>query len=531
MILSNRMKFAIQSLKSKLDPAGDLHAALVELENDRIPQAFGDVSHDEEVLGIVKAWTYTFKDVYTDKEYGDLTKTLAEIRNEFILLIALPGMFHALVTLPGQFSIDKIDAILSHFTTATDSLFYSELFSALWAASETFELSHEVVDCFVSLAVIKTFQFLASSSVIIEILKKNNTCFMQELYKAHSQFVPSSAHADSRPLFTKMTHLGDYTGLGAGVQYVMEHTDFDVGAYYDHASPQFKKLALVQAFMDKPEIKTSRYLAYLFAPERTEEELTLGAGKPPALLHCSATLIAELSTRYQHTLKEFSKPQLSDLDHKRMKRLRDLLKQIPVAEQAGLISPFLSLAILRCTKDTYANRNQLRTLFGGKGNVKRDFLQFIIQDFSRKIVNDQLVAEEVQVESQGAIWNAYVAAFRAQPKDMNAVNRWLQNDILVGYDTKEALSWLPEEYLQSIAKGTVLVPEGKTVKQSLAEAAAGELKEELISAEEFVYPIDHEKASPTSEGGLTSSGANMFSASSEAPVAKRSIFSFGGKEG
>lgn len=384
------------------------------------------------------------------------SKNTKSIIAQFHALISVPGIFDYLVkneSLSFTF-FEKINRLPKDLDGRNDTFigFFKPIFAAMWS-DEDVEVPQEVkverVKWLKNLSAFNNLQFLAQNEAedsLKIIFKANDEDFIREIFVINSAL-------PHRPIFRVLTHSSSNDQyLRKGVDFMLSREDFDINRYLSDASPEFKEFYQFK-------VDTSQFLVELFeAKDLSADILSLNKGKDKQeTLLDPATLISELNTTYKEKFELLSQDKLGDVDHRRMKKLYEKLQKLSPEDSEKLKNPMLLLAILKCARDSYNNRNFLRASLGGKGNIKRDFLNFIIQDFSGKISGGAVVlANSNEDVSERVLWCAHIAVVGKPPKNIEALDQWLTGVILVGTKTKETLAWLDESYLQHIAKGTVL---------------------------------------------------------------------------
>lgn len=384
------------------------------------------------------------------------SKNTKSIIAQFHALISVPGIFDYLVkneSLSLTF-FEKINRLPKDLDGRNDTFigFFKPIFVAMWGDASVVvpqALSVARVGWLKNINAFSSLQFLAKNEAednLKIIFKANDDAFIQEIFQVNNQL-------QHHPIFNVLTHSSSVDeSIRKGVDFILSRDDFDIDRYLSDASPEFKELCQFK-------VDTFQFLIELFEAKDLSADifsLNKGKDKQETLLD-PATLISELNTTYKEKFELLSQDKLGDVDHRRMKKLYEKLQQLSPEDSEKLKNPMLLLAILKCARDSYSNRSIVRSIFGGKGNIKRDFLNFIIQDFSRKISGDAVAFDKSNEKiSEGVLWSAHIAVVGKEPENIEALDQWLTGVILVGTKTKETLAWLDESYLQHIAKGTVL---------------------------------------------------------------------------
>lgn len=239
--------------------------------------------------------------------------------------------------------------------------------------------------------------------------------------------------------------------------------------------------------------QTQKDLAWLMSSERTMKDLESQSPEVARLaIHDVGTFLIELPN-YIADFDRLASPDLSPCDHKRAKRLMELIDTSPSITQWELETPlgcihFLSLAIamIQSHINSYKHKNERlykgveRLLSGGQAqtDIKLLFLQALLEDLKKQDTNtlfECLTTEERQtsVVLEGTMARIYADIYHHKPASLDELNRWLDEVILPGAATKKALSWFPETYLQRCALNIPALQVFAVVNSERESAAMG----------------------------------------------------------
>lgn len=237
--------------------------------------------------------------------------------------------------------------------------------------------------------------------------------------------------------------------------HISELVDFSVRGNMFGAKS--KELTLHQgasaAFADLPSVKTAVQLAFIF----NTGEISLLTGQEDMLCH-PETLIAEINNRYSRKLKS---PAASThpLDHKRVKRVSELLQQIPVDSRERLgFDARIIVTLLQCQQVTYEHKDS-QMLTGMTSWGRHDsrptqhraaFLSFLIKDFNTP----------PSVRDQCFMLQVYNSLHFSTAKDSAVATQWF-NKMICDEDMVQALLWLPRDYLKNVVLAEVDVVNAK----------------------------------------------------------------------
>lgn len=436
MKLSGKLLDRLATLSEVINSDGELFKALTSLaaEDSNEPQAIRDID-EAEITRVIDSWNVPAAGVMDET-------TAQNVRDQFILLAMIPGMLGLLVQ--NENLSQRLIRVINQIAPQYFIGFFPVIIKALWGeVNAPRQASNAAVDWLFSLEAFKRLQFLAPSeadSNLVVMVGSGDSYLFERLF---AENVLSSNQRSV--LFSAMTSLSQYSGNAeVNIALLLLQQDFKLREYLASSSIPFRNLALVKVELESPKMRQIKQLEDLFLHGTAAEKLL-----------DEDTFVSELNTAHTADIKKLTEDQNVATYYARMENLHVLLKQLSPANQDKLVDPNLSLAILKHVQHMYANRLQVRAWFGGKGNIKRDFLSFIIADFVEKLVDGKVAHHKLMVAGGvgGVLWNAYAHVKNKQPTDINEVNTWLKDDILDGYVTKEAIMWLDNHYLVEISKG------------------------------------------------------------------------------